>query len=386
MNSSIIKTRLRTLLDRRKADGHFRSLVNVEGVDFWSNDYLGLAHSSEPQSDSQAKKTQNIGSTGSRLISGNDAEIEQLETDLAQFHGFEHGLLFSSGYAANSGLLSALGKKGDLLLLDQLSHASLIDGARLCHATTEFFAHNDISAMRSALEKFNQTRSSDSEQAIVVVESLYSMDGDRAPLEQMATVCAELGASLIVDEAHAVGVYGSQGEGLVGALALQSSVLATVYTFGKAVGAHGAIVVGSKLLRDYLINYSRQFIYTTAPSPHTVTELACAYKRMRAADDRRATLKQNIEYFKQCIAKTNLLACEWVESDSPIQGLLVCDTQRAKDIETKLRQDGFALKAIVSPSVALGTERIRICLHSHNTQQQIDHLVSSIEKHTLSTA
>jgi len=383
VNSSIIEKRLRAVLDRRKADGHFRSLVNIDGVDFWSNDYLGLAHAVHAPADS---KNHNIGSTGSRLISGNHTQVEQLEMDLAQFHGFEHSLLFSSGYAANSGLLSALGKKGDLLLLDELSHASLIDGTRLCHATSEFFAHNNISAMRDALEQFNQTRSSDTQQAIVVVESLYSMGGNIAPLEKMARICKDLGASLIVDEAHAVGVYGSQGAGLVNALGLQSSVLATVYTFGKAIGAHGAVVAGSNLLRDYLINYSRQFIYTTAPSPRTVAELACAYKLMRKADDRRATLNKNIDYFKQRITKTNLLACEWVKSDSPIQGLLVCETQRAKDIEAELRKDGFALKAIVSPTVALGTERIRICLHSHNTQEQIEHLIECIEKHTLATA
>jgi len=379
VNPANLENRLRSVLEGRKADGHFRSLISLEGVDFWSNDYLGLAGVDDQLEQLEPiHKTRKAGSTGSRLISGNSDEAEQLETTLAQFHGFEHGVLFSSGYAANSGLLSALGKKGDLLLLDQLSHASLIDGSRLCHADAQFFAHNDVNAMRDALEQFNQNKTSEANQAFVVVESLYSMDGDTAPLTEMAVICEHYGAALIVDEAHAIGVVGPEGAGLLSQLACQSSVFASIYTFGKAMGMHGAIVVGSNLLRDYLINYCRQFIYTTAPSPRYIGELSHAYQRMRSADDRRAKLKDNISYFNQRIAGQVLTSCEWVAGNSPIQALLVGDTQRAKNIETVLRQNGFAVKAIVSPTVPAGTERIRICLHSHNSHDEIDRLVSCV--------
>jgi len=194
----------------------------------------------------------------------------------------------------------------------------------------------------------------------------------------MAVICEHYGAALIVDEAHAIGVVGPEGAGLLSQLACQSSVFASIYTFGKAMGMHGAIVVGSNLLRDYLINYCRQFIYTTAPSPRYIGELSHAYQRMRSADDRRAKLKDNISYFNQRIAGQVLTSCEWVAGNSPIQALLVGDTQRAKNIETVLRQNGFAVKAIVSPTVPAGTERIRICLHSHNSHDEIDRLVSCV--------
>jgi len=203
-----IDQRLQSALETRKENNQFRDLRFYEGYDFCSNDYLGLAqHSSDNAASLQA------GSTGSRLISGHDQLAENFERDLANFHGFEHSLLFSSGYSANVGLLACVGQKGDLLILDSLIHASSIDGALLSKAKRTRFKHNDVNDLREKLEQFIATRTTNTQQAFVVVESLYSMDGDIAPLQELVSLCKEYNASLIVDEAHALGIFGEEGAG-----------------------------------------------------------------------------------------------------------------------------------------------------------------------------
>ncbi len=376
--NTALHRRLQTQLDQRAEAGQLRALKAYQGIDFASNDYLGLAKSPSLPLDERALAR---GATGSRLISGDYADTRSLESELSDFHGFEKSLLFSSGYSANLGLLASLGARGDVMFLDALAHASLIDGARLSHAKRQRFAHNDVEDLRKKLAEFSAQSSDSDKQAFVVVESVYSMDGDIALLPELAEVCREYEANLIVDEAHAVGIYGQEGAGLLDKLELQQEVFAAVVTFGKAMGCHGAIVAGSKVLQQYLINYCRPFIYTTAPSLQTVAVIAAAHRDMRAANTQRNQLTQNIDYFKQRLKPLQLKAAHWLDSDTPIQGLVIGDSVRAKTLESALNDDGFFVKAILSPTVKAGTERLRLCLHSDNTTEQLQRLAERLVHH-----
>ncbi|MFT5259850.1 MAG: 8-amino-7-oxononanoate synthase [Saprospiraceae bacterium] len=375
--SSSIEQRIGAELTARQQSDQLRSLELVDGIDFCSNDYLGLAQ--QPLSLSLDEHL-TLGSTGSRLVSGNSEKVLSFEQSIARFHGFEQGLLFSAGYAANSGLLACLGKKGDLMLLDSLAHASLIDGARLSFAKRIRFKHNDLCDLEAQLIIFNANKTAQSQQAFVVVEAVYSMDGDIAPLEKLASLCKRLNAALVVDEAHSIGLYGRQGEGLIAELGLQQDVFAAVYTYGKAMGHHGAVIAGSTALRDYLVNYCRPFIYTTAPSEHHVAMLTLAYVNMQAADDQRSRLAENLTYFAQKVKSLALDNAHWLASDTPIQALVLRNAKRTKAVALSLREAGLAVKAIVSPTVAEGSERLRICIHSHNSHANMDLLANELAK------
>ena len=266
-----------------------------EFVDFCSNDYLGFARSTVlrqaiQQADLRSDNSR-TGATGSRLLAGQSALADEVEQELAQFYQTESALIFNSGYDANIGLLSCLPKAGDTLLTDELIHASMIDGARLSYATRHRFKHNDLADLTTKLQQATQLGG----QIFVAVESVYSMDGDMAPLTDLVDICEKYGAALLVDEAHATGVYGSGpsgqgGEGLVVALGLQDRVFARVHTFGKALGVHGATIVGPAVLRQYLINFARPFIYTTALPPHSLLAMSvCARIRKTESGCFRAT-------------------------------------------------------------------------------------------------
>ncbi len=374
-NPKPIEQRISTLLDERKKSGHLRQLTSLQGIDFCSNDYLSLAKKRTPYSKGSVVN----GSTGSRLISGDNALTQAFEHQIAVHHGFEKTLLFCSGYSANSGLLAALGKKGDVFLMDELVHASLIDGARLSFAKRHRFLHNDISSLRNKLIKL-QSHRKDGAQIFVVIESIYSMDGDHAPLQAISDICEDYGAALIVDEAHSMGIVGTNGEGCVAKLGLQKKVLATILTFGKAMGCHGAVIAGSTQLQDFLINFCRPFIYSTASSPHTVNILAVAHKKMIEANQAREQLTSVQKYFENRVKNLNLQRAIWSDSNSPIQALILKDANRAKLLESNLIEMGFAIKAILPPTVEKGSERLRICLHSHNTHDEIDQLASALIK------
>jgi 8-amino-7-oxononanoate synthase len=246
-------------LEKRKEIDALRTLAINEGkTDFCSNDYLGIVKN---------KLLENVpgenyahGSTGSRLLSGNYKLIEETENIIANFHEAEAGLLFNSGYAANTGLLGCIAQKGDIIIYDQLSHASIRDGIRLSFATSFSFQHNDVGDLEKKLAGIQNPGVN----IFVVTESVFSMDGDMAPLLEISSLCERYGAGLIVDEAHATGVTGAKGEGLVQQLSIQHKCFARVHTFGKACGCHGAIVLGSEKLKNYLINFSRPFIYSTS--------------------------------------------------------------------------------------------------------------------------
>lgn len=367
--SNTINDSLQEILDKRKEASMYRFLqVNERMVDFCSNDYLSFARSEKikqrvKQLDAETKHLS--GSTGSRSISGNTAYAEELEQFLAHFHSAEAGLLFNSGYDANVGLFSSIAKKDDTLVCDELIHASMIDGCRLSYANRLRFAHNDIADLEKKLQKAKGN-------IFVAIESVYSMDGDMAPLPEIVSLCKQYNAHLIVDEAHATGVFGKQGRGLVNHFGLEQDVFARVHTFGKAMGCHGAVIIGSDVLRNYLINFARSFIFTTALPLHSLFNVRAAYEQLLATDFDNAHLHQLIEYFKKGLSLTD---DTWlINSISPIQSLVIPGSERARHVAAQLQAKGFDVRAIVSPSVAIGKERLRISLHLHNTREQVDEL------------
>ncbi len=350
------------LEERIKSDS-FRDLMRLNGkIDFFSNDYLGLAKI-------ETKSTLTHGSTGSRLISGNYHEIEELEENLARFYLHESAISFNSGYNANLGLFSSVPQRNDIVIYDELCHASIRDGIRLGLAKAYSFKHNNLKDLEALLLKYEGTK-------YVAIESVYSMDGDEAHLVEIARLCVENNAYLIVDEAHSGGIYGDSGQGLVSAYGLDESVFAKLITFGKAYGSHGAIVLGSKKLRDYLINFSRPLIYTTSNSPQTIDRIQKIVDYSKDVENERARLFENINFF---IKEIESCAVQRVQSNSPIQSIIIPGNIEAKKVASKCLAEGIAVKAILSPTVPKGKERIRICIHSFNSKDEISKLVECLK-------
>jgi 8-amino-7-oxononanoate synthase len=350
-------------LHKRQTDGALRTLRAAEGlVDFCSNDYYGFAHSPEFSARLHAASSAlGSGAGGSRLLAGNTALAEAAEGEIATIYQAGAALIYSSGYAANLGFFQALGTRQATVLYDEYIHASVRDGIRLSMAKAHSFAHNDVNDLRRKLERCSGL-------VFVAVEAVYSMDGDEAPLAAMAACCKEAGANLVVDEAHSTGVY---FPGLTAELGLAPQVFARLHTFGKAAGVHGAAWVGSALLRDYLINFSRPFIYTTAPSPHAVTAMLLASREMQQQQPAlKNELRSRISYFRKQAA--TYPALRLLPSQSAIQALLVPGNQHARNAAEHLQRKGFDVRAVLAPTVPEGAERIRICIHSHNTEKEIN--------------
>ncbi len=369
---------LENFIDKRKADGNLRSLTTTHNIiDFCSNDYLGFSKSLDLKDrflkfSKSLDSISYIGSTGSRLISGNTALTESLENFIATYHHAEAGLLFNSGYDANIGLLSSVPRRGDTIFYDKAVHASIRDGIRLSFAKAYSFRHNDLNHLnqRFALAKGN---------IFVVVESVYSMDGDMCPLKELAALCTTNNAHLIVDEAHATGVFGNGGKGLVVDMEIASKVFARVYTFGKALGCNGAIVLGSSLLRTYLINFARTFVYSTALPFHSYISIKSAYDLLNEDEECLSDLHENISFFKQLLKKMPEKAfANYIESISPIQCFIVKGNENVKKMAAVLNRSGFDIKPVLSPAVPEGKERIRICIHSFNTKDELTALVREI--------
>lgn len=365
-------------LEERKQEKAFRSLslTDASMTDFSSNDYLGFARNRELAARiSKAAHAEVLrnGSGGSRLIAGNSALAEGLERQLALFFKAAATLLFNSGYMANQGIFSALPRKGDTIIYDELAHACIKDGARLSAARRYAFRHNDPDSLRQRLKRA-------SGQAFVGVESVYSMDGDMAPLQDIASVCREAGAALIVDEAHSTGIY-EEGRGLVCALGLEDEVFARIYTFGKAMGCHGACIAGSENLRNYLINFARPFIYTTAMPPHAVCTVREAFHYLQENPSLPVKLQARIAAFNGLKEEYlwPLLPQEvQIHSESPIQAIVLPGIEWGQKVAAVLRQKGYELRPILAPTVPAGKERLRICLHVFNTEEEIKGLVQSL--------
>ncbi len=341
-------------------------------VDFASNDYLGFSNSklifdTTHQYLLEHNQIQN-GATGSRLLSGNHSIYKTAEDHIAQFHQTQSALIFNSGYDANVGFFSAVPQKGDLILYDELCHASIRDGIQLSNAKAYKFQHNDLEDLERLLVR-------NSEKTIyIVTESVFSMDGDTPNLEELVQLAEKHDAYMVVDEAHALGVLGDKGEGLVQSLQLQDSIFARIMTFGKGLGCHGAAILGSEELKSYLVNFARSFIYTTGLSPHSVATILMAYQQLEKAIDSQQQLKNNIAHFNQ---EKNRLSLKplFVFSKSAIQSAIIPGNERVKSIAHQLQSKGFDVKPILSPTVPEGQERLRFCLHSYNSENEITQLV-----------
>ncbi len=360
-------------LENRKLSNSFRSLKpQSDLVDFSSNDYLGFSRSGNIYEASHNLLAdldlQRNGATGSRLLSGNHKVYDLTEKMLADFHNVESALIYNSGYDANIGFFSAVPQRGDIIFYDELSHASIRDGINMSNARAYKFRHNNLADLRDLLIRNSENK----EQAdlYIVTESVFSMDGDIPDLIKLAALSEEFGCFLIVDEAHATGVFGKNGEGLVHELNLQDQVFAQINTFGKAMGCHGAVILGSTDLRDYLINFSRSFIYTTALSPHSVATINSAYQYLSKSNLEMEQLKRNIMHFKDEIRKQNLQSY-FVESQSAIQSCIIPGNDMVKKISDLLKLKGFDVKPILSPTVPVGKERLRFCVHSYNSAEEI---------------
>ena len=313
------------------------------------------------------------GATGSRLLTGNHSLYTETETSIAQFHHSDSALLFNSGYDANLGFFSAVPQKGDYILYDELIHASIRDGIQLSNAHSYKFKHNDVEDLERLIEKVKATSSNS---IYVVTETVFSMDGDTPPLTEMAELCQQHDVYFIVDEAHALGVFGEKGQGIIQMLEIENQIFARIITFGKGLGCHGAVILGSEELKTYLVNFARSFIYTTGLSPHSVATIKMAYQKLAQNNQALQQLRQNISIFNQ---NKQLLGLKpiFVQSKSAIQCAIVPGNEKVKNIALKLQQQGFDVKPILSPTVPEGQERLRICLHSFNTENEITRLLQS---------
>jgi 8-amino-7-oxononanoate synthase len=365
-------SRMRARLEERHQTKALRDVLPPSALlDFSSNDYLGLASSGELAA-RVAERLQSLSATGaaragagaSRLLGGNFPLLEELEAHAAAFHRSEAALFFPTGYAAQSGLISTVAARGDLILYDALVHASAHEGMRLSPARRVPFAHNDPAALAAAAETAGPL--APGAQVFVLVESIYSMDGDLAPLADIATVCQARGWQLIVDEAHAGGLAGPHGEGLVYALDLQDRIFARVITYGKAFGAAGGMVLGSALLRRYLINYCRAFIYSTGPLVSQVVTVQEAYALVAAADAARARLRDLRRVLVDGLAPRWHLPSGPPERDSPsaIVPIYCPGNEQVLALSAQLAAAGYDLKAVRAPTVAAGGERLRCGLHA----------------------
>ena len=374
-----LEDRLNKSLEQLKSKSALRSLKLTEGLtDFCSNDYLGLAVSAElSERVAQAFSTlKRAGSGGSRLLSGNHSLMEELESLLCNFHQSEAALIFNSGYDANLSIFGSVPRRGDLVIYDSLVHASIHDGMRIGKAELLAFRHNDSNDLKSLLES-NKHREG---QIFVAVESLYSMDGDLAPLSEIAEICQHFAAALIVDEAHATGVFGYNGVGRVQELGLQDKVFARLHTFGKAIGGHGAAILGSKTLREYLINFARPLIFSTAMSLHDVLHAKEAYLLLSEKGELlRSELHKKIQFYRSETAKINKKYTV-LDSISPIQGIIIPGNESVMKMAQKLQEHALDVRPIRYPSVAAGTERLRICLHNYNSEEEIRELISLLTR------
>jgi 8-amino-7-oxononanoate synthase len=355
-----VASRLRERLAAIDQAGLRRTLRPPSGIDLCSNDYLGLAkHPLLKQRMADAVMAEGVGSTGSRLLRGERAGFACVEDKFARFKGTERSLYFSSGYLANLAVLTTFAEAGDVIFSDERNHASLIDGARLSRARRVVFPHNDVAALERALRE-----DIGDGQKFVVVESLFSMDGDTAPLAKYVALCGSVGAALIVDEAHAVGVYGEHGEGLA------RDVFLSINTAGKAMGVSGAFVAGSTDAIELLIQRARPFIFSTAPPPAVAAALAASLELIVSEPERRERLRGLAGYLRGRLG---------LEGDSPIIPVIIGENERALEVARDLQAAGFDVRAIRPPTVPAGTARLRVAVNEGLSEEVLERFVAALE-------
>lgn len=361
-------------LDRLRAAGRYRGLMPRAGIDFASNDYLGLAHDPRLR-DAAAEALARgvaIGSGGSRLLRGNDAEIVALEAEAAALFGSEAALFFSTGFAANLALLATLPQPGDLIVHDALVHASMHDGLKLARAPAVSAGHNDAQAIDDAITAWRADGGTGT--PWIAVESLYSMDGDFAPIDAMAQVADRHDAMLLIDEAHATGIWGPGGLGLAATLEGRPNVI-TLHTCGKGLGCEGALVTGSRQFIEFLINRARPFIFSTAPSPLMAAVVRAALRTVVAEPERRARLNALIDHAQTALAQFGVMA-----TGSQVLPLIIGDDAATMARASALQARGFDVRGIRPPTVAPGTARLRITLTLNVGEAEIDALARAIEE------
>lgn len=370
-------------LENRKQNNSLRKLPVFNNlVDFSSNDYIGFSKSESIFKLTHAYLLENEifqnGASGSRLISGNHSLYQITETFIAEFHDAESALIFNSGYDANVGFFSAVPQRNDVILYDELSHASIRDGIVMSNAKSYKFNHNDFEDLERLIIKFQasipELRDQISNNIYIVTETVFSMDGDSSNLEELVELSEKYNCYLIVDEAHTLGVFGEKGEGMMQYLNLHNRIFARIMTFGKGLGCHGAAILGSSDLKEYLVNFARSFIYTTGLSPHAVATILVAYQQLQVEKETIEKLRQNIILFNQ---QKNLLGLKpmFVRSKSAIQSAIVPGNENAKQLAQQLQDKGFDIKAILSPTVPEGQERLRFCIHSYNSEEEINQVL-----------
>ncbi len=378
-----LETRVRARLADLRSQGLLRSLRPPSGIDFCSNDYLNL--SSHPRLTAgliDGVVREGCGSTGSRLLRGERDCFDAVERRFARFKRTGRALYFVAGYLANIAVLSTLPEDGDVIFSDERNHASLIDGARLSRARTQVFPHNDLAALRRLLRE--RSANGDSTGAadkaghaigglrFIVVESLFSMDGDMAPLAEYASMARETGAVLVVDEAHAVGIYGERGSGLIEEAGIADAVTVSINTAGKALGVSGAFVAGPSWAIEYLVQRARPFVFSTAPPPALADALDASLTVVEEEPERRERLKARSTHFRARLAAVGIDVPQGVSQILPI---VIGDNARAVAVADVLQAEGFDVRAIRPPSVPSGTARLRIAVNAGLSEDVIDRFV-----------
>lgn len=359
-------------LFKRKKIGNFRHLqITKNLIDFSSNDYLGLARSSSLAASIRkewsacSSPLNGLGSTGSRLLTGNSAYAQELENRVARFHGYEAALLFNCGYMANVGLLSTIASEADIIFFDSAVHASTHDGLRLGRAKSFVFRHNDLEHLENRLKNCSLLGN-----RFICIESIYSTNGSIAPLPEICLLAKKYDAHLIVDEAHATGICGPRGQGLVAQHNLTSQVFAQVITFGKALGTQGAMVLGNNTLKQVLINFATSYIYTTALPFHSLAAIKCSYDLFPKLEHERRHLQKLVRMFREKHFHSSL---------THIQSVQIEGNENVKCFSKKLISRGFDVRPLMSPTVRRGCERLRICLHAFNQEEEVASLLEHIQ-------
>ncbi|KAG0174982.1 hypothetical protein DFQ28_003436 [Apophysomyces sp. BC1034] len=383
-----LEEQLQAILAKRRDIAKLRQLVvnPANAIDFSSNDFLGLAHDPTFRAKFLTELSSLdtvLGSTGSRLLDGNSQYAEDLEQQLAKFHQAEAALIFNSGFDANAGLFSTLPQKGDVIIYDELVHASVHEGMRISRAGSRVpFKHSDVNDLMRVVDKVSREHAHSN--VFVAVETVYSMDGDVAPLPEIVAVLRKFWPNrengfLIADEAHATGVYGDRGRGIVAQFGLEDEVFARLHTFSKALAGNGAVILASETVRSYLINYARPLIYSTFMPFSSLVSIRCAYDYLESGQTIQIQehLHQITRRFREtiCLPTGTLLP-----SSSPIQGIVLNGNAPVRALAGYLNRRGFIVKPICSPTVPKGQERVRICFHGHNTIDQVDALVRSVHE------
>lgn len=364
--------RMADALSALRGADQYRGLTISSGIPLGSNDYLGLArHPLLKEALHRAlEEDARFASTGSRLLSGNHERWDELEAEFASVVETEAAVYFPSGYTANIGLLSSVLQRDDTVFSDAANHASLIDGIRLSRATKIVFPHCDLNFLEEALQN-----DANPGKRLIVVESIFSMEGDHAPLSDLIDLCERFDAYLIVDEAHSTGVEGIEGRGSVHAFGRSGRILATIHTCGKALASMGAFAAGSQILREFLINHARPFIFSTALPPYCAAHVAESLHLARSADTERTHLRKLSDYLRRGIRAAGF---DTGTSDSQIVPVILGSNDAAIRFADALSEAGFAVRPIRPPTVPAGTSRLRLSLNAGLSFENLDMVLNAV--------